>query len=159
TGTDTGVGKTAVTCAIGARLHAAGLRVGVSKPFATGCRWERENWVSSDAEALAHFSDCRQPLDVINPVRYGPPVAPAVAAEMTGKNADWAELWRAMRLLDDSSDVVLVEGVGGIMVPLPGPAGQVITVLDLAAALRYPVLVVCRAGLGTLNHTAMTVRL
>ncbi|MCX5659324.1 MAG: dethiobiotin synthase [Planctomycetota bacterium] len=160
TATDTGVGKTTITCAIARALRRESqrMRVGVCKPMATGCRRDREGLVSEDAEALAHFADCRQPLDVINPVRYVLPVAPAVAAEATGEPIDRDAIARSLTLLDESSDVVLVEGVGGVMVPIDGRHPRV-TVLDLAASLGYPVLVVCRAGLGTLNHTSMTVRL
>lgn len=160
TGTDTGVGKTVITCAIARALRreSKGHRVGVCKPMATGCRRDREGLVSEDAEALAHFADCRQPLDVINPVRYAMPVAPAVAAEASGDLVDREAISRSLALLDETSDVVLVEGVGGVMVPIDGRNPRV-TVLDLAAELGYPVVVVCRAGLGTLSHTAMTVKL
>ncbi|MCC6580930.1 MAG: dethiobiotin synthase [Phycisphaeraceae bacterium] len=158
TATDTGVGKTVTTCAIAMSLRRHGLRVGVLKPFATGCRREREGLVSPDAEALAHFSDCRQPLEIINPVRFAAPLAPAVAAEKSGQALAWDGIDHSLRLIRQSSDVVLVEGVGGAMVPLDGRDPKV-TVLDLARRLGYPVLVVARAGLGTLNHTAMTIRL
>ncbi|MFA9477833.1 dethiobiotin synthase [Phycisphaerales bacterium AB-hyl4] len=160
TGTDTGVGKTVVTCAIAAALREQrpGWRVGVCKPFSSGCRREREGLVHEDAEALAHFADCRLPLDVINPIRFAPPLAPAVAAEQKGKKVDWALLARALHTLDDASDALLVEGVGGLLVPLD-PDNPKCTVLELISALGLPTVVVTRAGLGTLNHTAMTVRL
>lgn len=160
TGTDTEVGKTLVTCAIAAALRRQqpGWRVGVSKPFASDCRREREGLVNADAEALAHFADCRLPLDVINPIRFAPPLAPAVAAEQTGDTPDWAELCRSLETLDESSDCLLIEGVGGLLVPLD-PERPKVTVLEFARELGYPVLVVARSVLGTLNHTAMTVRL
>lgn len=167
TGTDTGVGKTAATCAIAAALRREdGARVvGVSKPFITGCRRDREGLVGEDTEALAHFADSRHPLDVISPVRFAAPLAPAVAAEQAGRDVDLEAVRRSLTLIDGDSDLVLVEGVGGLLAPLAekspardGRAGWW-TVLDLAAALDYPVLVVARAGLGTLNHTAMTTHL
>ena len=160
TGTDTGVGKTVVTCALAAALRRRrpDWKLGVCKPFSTGCRRDREGLVNPDAEALAHFADCRAPLATINPIRYQPPLAPAVAAEQTGEPVDWAALGRALTDLDRESDALLIEGVGGILVPLD-PASPRLTVLDFAAALGYPVLVVARSVLGTLNHTAMTVRL
>lgn len=158
TGTDTGVGKTVVTCALAAALREQGARrVGVMKPLSTGCRRDREGLVSEDAEALAFFADARHPLDVINPVRFQPPLAPAVAAEATGQSIDFREIWRNLAVIDAESDVMLVEGVGGAMVPID-PDRPRVTVLDLAAAVGYPVLVVARAGLGTLSHTALTVR-
>ncbi|HEX7009556.1 MAG TPA: dethiobiotin synthase [Phycisphaeraceae bacterium] len=160
TGTDTGVGKTVVTCAIAAALRRQwpGHAIGVCKPFSSGCRRDREGLVSEDAEALAHFADCRLPLNVINPIRLAPPLAPAVAAEETQTAIDWPQLRHSLEVIDRASDAVLIEGVGGLMVPLD-PQQPRRTVLDLIAALGYPVLVVTRSRLGTLNHTAMTVRL
>lgn len=160
TGTDTGVGKTVVTCAIAAALRKQmpGVRLGVSKPISTGCRHEREGLVNEDAEALAHFADCRQPLEVINPIRFAPPLAPAVAGEQTDRPTDWGALGRSLSLLDRESDVLLIEGIGGLMVPLDR-ADPKFTVLNLIVALGYPVVIVTRAGLGTLNHTAMTAQL
>ena len=159
TATDTGVGKTVATCAIAAALRQQGAgKVAVCKPFASGCRREREGLVSEDAEALAHFADCRAMLDVINPIRYAKPLAPAVAAEIADSPPDLDELVRCLAMLDRDHDVTLIEGVGGLLVPLI-PSEPRTTVLDLITAIGYPVLIVARAGLGTLNHTAMTVRL
>lgn len=160
TGTDTDVGKTVVSCGIAwaLRQQRPGAKVGVCKPFATGCRRERGGLVAGDAEALAHFADCRLPLDIINPVRFRDPLAPAVAAEQAGVPTDWRAIAHALQRIDEASDAVVVEGVGGLMVPLD-PADPSVTVLDLAEALGYPVVIVARAGLGTLNHTAMTVAL
>lgn len=160
TATDTGVGKTVVACAIAhaLRCQQPGLRLGVSKPFATGCRHDREGLVNPDAEALAHFADCRQLLDVINPIRYALPLAPAVAAEETSRPIDWPELRRALMWLDQHCDAMLIEGVGGLMVPLDDRRPRY-TVLDFIRRIGYPVLVVTRSRLGTLNHTAMTVSL
>ena len=159
TATDTGVGKTVATCAIAAALKQQGAgKVAVCKPFASGCRREREGLVSEDAEAIAHFADCRAMLDVINPIRYARPLAPAVAAELAGSPPDLEELVRCLEMLDREHDVTLIEGVGGLLVPLV-PSDPQVTVLDLITAIGYPVLIVARAGLGTLNHTAMTVRL
>ncbi len=152
TGTDTGVGKTVVACAIAWNLRQASPppRVGVCKPLATGCRHDREGLVSEDSEALAHFADCRQPLDVICPARFRTPVAPAVAAEVEGTAVDFAAIVGSLELLDRTSDCLLV--------PIDGAEPRT-TVLDLIQSLGYPAVVVCRAGLGTLNHTAMTIRL
>jgi dethiobiotin synthetase len=159
-GTDTSVGKTAATCSIAMALRRqrAGMKVGPLKPFATGCRLDREGMVSEDGEALAHFSDCRQPLDVITPSRYRPPLAPAAAAELTGQPIDWQAIAASYRRLSEASDVLLVEGVGGLLVPLD-PDRPGLTCRELAVVLGYPVVVVCRSVLGTLNHSAMTVEL
>ncbi|MCC6680713.1 MAG: dethiobiotin synthase [Phycisphaeraceae bacterium] len=160
TATDTGVGKTVITCAIAAALRSQNpqQRVGVCKPFASGCRHEREGLVSQDAEALAHFADCRLPLDVINPIRFAAPLAPAAAAQRVEQTIDWDHLAHCLARIDQSSDCLLIEGVGGLMVPLD-PKHPRCTVLDPARALDYPVLIVTRSGLGTLNHTTMTARL
>ena len=165
TGTDTGVGKTVVTCAIAWQLRHCGEKtdpgaggVGVCYPIATGCRRDREGLVSEDAEALAHFADCREPLDLINPVRYKHALAPAVAAAACGRAVDGAAILRSLEQLDGRSSLMLIEGVGGLLVPL-GDQNASCSVLELIQAVGFPVLVVCRAGLGTLNHTAMTVRI
>jgi dethiobiotin synthetase len=160
TGTDTGVGKTVSTCGIAwaLRKQNPGIRVGVCKPFATGCRHDRSGLVSQDAEAIAHFSDTGLNLETVNPIRFVPPMAPGPAAQAEGLPVDYQLLCRALEEIDAAHDVVLIEGVGGIMVPLD-PDNPHMTVLHFARALGYPVLVVARAGLGTLNHTAMTCRL
>ena len=160
TATDTAVGKTVVTCAIAAALQRQrpGVKVGVCKPFASGCRREREGLVSEDGEALAHFANAGQPLDVVTPLRFTPPLAPGPAAESAGRGIDDAPLRRALERLDRECDVLLIEGVGGLFVPLdPGKAK--VNVLDLIAWLGLPAIVVARPGLGTLNHTAMTAAL
>lgn len=154
TATDTEVGKTAATCAIAVALRRLGIRVGVCKPMSAGCRREREQLINADAEALAHFADCRMPLDVINPVRYRQPVAPAAAADATGIAPDYQAIAQAIAKLSQAHDLLLIEGIGGWMVPLD----EQHTVEDLALALGYPVVVVTRHNLGTLNHTALTCR-
>jgi len=152
TGTDTAVGKTLIAGAIAQYLHRTGLRVAVCKPVATGCVHRREGLVSEDAEFLAHCADARHPLDLICPQRFAEPLAPAVAAERAGTSVDWEAIDRAIRLMSADSDVMIVEGVGGILVPID----QKHTVLDLAAWLGVSAIVVAKAGLGTINHTSLT---
>jgi dethiobiotin synthetase len=152
TATDTEVGKTVVTCAIAAALRSQGVRVGVCKPVSAGCRRDRTGLVNEDAEALAHFADTMHPLNTVNPVRYSDPLAPAVAAERTGQTVDDRAIAAALDEIDQTSDIMLVEGAGGVLVPLD----EKHTMLDLMAWLGYPVLVVTRGDLGTLNHTALT---
>ncbi|MDX1681691.1 MAG: dethiobiotin synthase [Phycisphaeraceae bacterium] len=156
TGTDTEVGKTVITCAMAAALRKEGVDVAVSKPMASGCRREREGLVNPDAEALAHFSDCREPLEVINPVRFEAPLAPAVAADRLSTSIDYEAIGESFERLG-THEALLVEGVGGLEVPLD-PVDMSMTVLALAAWLGYPAVVVSRPGLGTLNHTTLTVR-
>ena len=159
TGTDTEVGKTVIACAIAwaLRQQRNGAKVAVCKPFATGCEKRREGLVNNDAEALAHFADCRLPLDVINPVRFRKPLAPAVAAQQLGVPTPWELLTDVAGQIDAYGDALIVEGAGGVMVPLDGGDPKV-TWLD-TGCFGLPAVVVSRAGLGTLNHTAMSVKL
>ena len=113
TGTDTGVGKTVVAGAIADWFRRRHQRVGVLKPIATGCEHRREGLVSEDAEFLAHCADARFPLDVIGPQRYAEPLAPAVAAERANQPVDWEAVQRSMQMIENGSDVMIVEGVGG----------------------------------------------
>jgi len=153
TGTDTGVGKTLVTGVVGRLLGEMGYRVGVFKPIATGCEGRREGLVSLDAEFLAHCTNSECSLEQINPVRYREPLAPLVAAERVGVPIDWEAMKLGYRNVTQKSDLVLVEGVGGVMVPLE----RDYLVLDLMVDMGLPVLIVARSGLGTINHTLMTV--
>ena len=153
TGTDTGVGKTLVAGAIADWFRRRGRRVGVLKPVATGCERRREGLVSEDAEFLAHCADTRFPLDVVCPQRYAEPLAPAVAAERAGQPLDWEAVQRSLTMLEGGSDVMIVEGVGGLLVPLDAKH----TVLDFAKWIDLPAVVVARPGLGTISHTLLTV--
>ncbi len=154
-GTDTAVGKTVVTCAIARRLRAASWRVGVCKPMASGCVEHNGELVNNDALLLREHAKCDAPMSIINPLRFAPPLAPAAAAD---RSPDWDAVAHSLATLDRDHDGLLIEGVGGLLVPLDANDPQV-TVLDLIHAIGYPTLVVTRPGLGTLNHTAMTVRL
>jgi dethiobiotin synthetase len=153
TGTDTGIGKTLIAGAIAAYLRKAGLRVGVLKPAASGCVKRREGLVSEDAEFLAHCADAPHPLDIIAPQRFLEPLAPAVAAQRLNVSLDWDAVQRSMTMIARDSDVLVVEGVGGIMVPMDAKH----TMRDVAQWLKLPAVVVARPNLGTINHTLLTV--
>lgn len=153
TGTDTGVGKTLVAGAIADWFRRRSCRVAVLKPVATGCVRRREGLVSEDAEFLAHCADTRFPLDVVCPQRYAEPLAPAVAAERAAQPLDWAAIGRSIDAMSAQSDVMIVEGVGGLMVPMDAKH----TLKDVAVWLRAPAVVVARPALGTINHTLLTV--
>src|SRR5438477_5841316 len=118
TGTDTGVGKTLVAGAIADYFRRRRFRVAACKPCATGCVRRREGLVSEDAEFLAHCGDAPGPLDLICPQRYVEPLAPAIAAERARQPVDWQAIDLALDEICDESDVIVVEGVGGLMVPL-----------------------------------------
>jgi dethiobiotin synthetase len=153
TGTDTGVGKTVVAGALAAVLHRGGVDVGVMKPVATGCVRRREGLVSEDAEFLAHAADAPEPLEEICPIRFAEPLAPTVAAARAKIEIDLAPMWEAWRRIRDAHEVLLVEGIGGILCPVT----RKVCVADIAARMNLPVLVVARPTLGTINHTALTV--
>jgi len=153
TGTDTNVGKTVVTGAIGQWFRRRGTRVGVCKPMATGCERRREGLVSEDAEFLAVTCDSPHPLDLICPQRFSEPLAPAVAAQRARVEIEWPSIQASLTTIERDSELTLVEGAGGILVPID----ESHTMLDMARWLGAPVLVVARAGLGTINHTLLTI--
>lgn len=153
TGTDTGVGKTVVTAALAAALRQRGYRVGVMKPAESGCPEQDGRLMPQDALFLRAAAGCDAPLDVINPYTLVAPLAPALAAELEGVTIALEHIQACYAHLADSHDIVLVEGAGGLLVPLTAEA----TMLDLAVALGLPILVVARNVLGVINHTALTV--
>ena len=154
TGTDTEVGKTVVAGGIARVLREAGRRVGVMKPIASGCeRRGRFGLVSPDAEFLAHCGDVPEPLDTVNPIRYREPLAPAVAARRVGRPVNYDRIRQARDRIAARAELLIAEGVGGFLVPLDARR----TVADLAVEFGLPVVIVGRAGLGTINHTLLTV--
>ena len=153
TGTDTGVGKTHVTALLLAELRRRGIPAAAFKPLACG-RGGRH-----DAEIYAALMDHEQPLDAINPIFLRDPLAPSVAAKREGVAIDLKKVFAAYQRLADRYPVVLVEGAGGLLVPIfsrchSGPYFMA----DLAKRLRLPLVIVARLGLGTINHTLLTVR-
>ena len=153
TGTDTDVGKTYVTCRLAERLRAAGRTVGVYKPTCSGAETFHGDSVWADVEALRSAAELRTADDdLICPQRFGAPLAPPVAAAREGRTVDAALLTAGARAWAGRCDVLLVEGAGGLLCPL----AEGVTVADVAADLGYPLLIVARAGLGTVNHTLLT---
>ena len=147
TGTDTGVGKTIVTAALAAAATAAGLRVAVVKPAQTGG--------DSDAGTVARLAN---PTAATTLASFPDPLAPLAAARVAGMDPlDLFALTDTVRQVGREHDLTLVEGAGGLLVPMGlRPGGQAWTIADMAVVLDAPAVVVCRAGLGTLNHTALT---
>ncbi|CAB1130026.1 ATP-dependent dethiobiotin synthetase BioD [Candidatus Hydrogenisulfobacillus filiaventi] len=150
TGTDTGVGKTTVTAALAWGLRERGLEVGVMKPVETGvpagAAWP------PDAALLAEAAGAADPRDLVVPAHYPDPLAPWIAARRSGQPVPWDHLLEAAAALAARHPRLLVEGAGGLAVPLDATR----TMADLAGALGLPLLVVARAGLGTINHTLLT---
>ena len=153
TGTDTGVGKTLIAGAIARILTEGGKRVGVFKPIATGCRRDWEGLISEDTEFLACSANSEMPLSTITPVGYITPAAPIVSAAREGRPIEFSRIASAYEDICRHSDVVIVEGIGGVRVPLT----EEFDVLDLAVEFDLPVVIVARPNLGTINHTLMTI--
>ena len=149
TGTDTGVGKTFVGCALAHALRARGRRVAVMKPVETGV-----DDVPEDAVRLRAAASDAAPLDAICPLRFRAPLAPAVAARLEGRSIDVGALVDAIGRRVRDADVLLVEGAGGLLVPVEGRT----TWADLAARTGLPLLIVAANRLGTVNHCALTAR-
>ncbi len=148
TATDTGVGKTEVACAIVRGHRARGLDVAAMKPAQSG----HAPGEPSDADRLRAAAGADDPAELVCPYSFGPPLAPAVAARVEGRTVSLARILDAARALASRHAALVVEGAGGLLTPLTDSE----TYADLAVALRLPVLVVARAGLGTVNHTALT---
>lgn len=151
TGTDTGVGKTIVAATLARLLRINGVKVGVMKPVTSGCRVVAGKPVSDDAMLLSQAAGTGLSEDVA-PYCLREALAPAEAAKIDGIRIDFSAIKEAFVRLASSYDYVIVEGAGGLMVPLSGG----LLVADLARQLELPLLVVARPGLGTINHTVLT---
>lgn len=149
TGTGTEVGKTIVAAAIARTLAAEGKRVAVFKPAVTGL----DEGVETDHALLRRASGSDQSDEEIAPYRYGPPASPHLAAAIAGEEIEPERLSRVADAAAEGADAIVCEGVGGLLVPL-SPA---YLVRDLAASLGYPLVVAAGPGLGTINHTLLTI--
>lgn len=157
TATDTGVGKTVVSAALLAAMAAEGEPVRAHKPVVTGLEERPESdaegaW-PADHELLAAAAGMAP--DDVTPLRFGPAVSPELAAALAGERVEPARLLEAARAAGEGEgETLIIEGVGGLLSPL----AEDFTVCDLAAGLALPVLVAARPGLGTINHTLLTIR-
>lgn len=152
TGTDTGVGKTVVAAGLALVLRERGMRVGVMKPVATGCVGEGKQLVSGDAVYLFEAAENEHP-SLTNPFRFRNPLAPSVASVIEKKEISIEKILKAYQELQRHYDFVIVEGIGGLLVPIT----KEYFVANLVHELALPVLIVARGGLGTINHTLLTV--
>ena len=152
TGTDTGVGKTVVASAIARLLHDHGLNVGVMKPVTCGCLEENGLLVSEDAVLLAWSAGVAGVDPDMAPYLLRLPIAPSDAARREGVRIDFQHIADSFARLASRHDFVIVEGAGGLMVPLAGG----LLIADLINHISLPLLVVARPNLGTINHTLMT---
>jgi dethiobiotin synthetase len=149
TGTGTEVGKTVVAAVTANSLAASGRRVAVFKPAVTGLDEPGE----ADHELLRRASGSAQSDEEIAPYRYGPPASPHLAAEMAGERIDPARVLAGARAAAAGAEALVCEGVGGLLVPLaPG-----YLVRNLAVELELPLAIAAAPGLGTINHTLLTI--
>jgi dethiobiotin synthetase len=152
TGTDTGIGKTTISCLLLKAYAAQGLKVVGMKPVASGCQRLGDALVSEDVSSLQAASNVDAPLNLINPYAFEPPLAPHIAAALAGADIQLAVIVDAFKQLQEVADVVIVEGVGGFRVPLNTHEDTA----DMAAMLGLPVVLVVGMRLGCINHALLT---
>jgi dethiobiotin synthetase len=145
TGTDTGVGKTVVACALARLLVRMDYDTGVMKPVSAGGR--------EDAEDLIRSAGIDDGLDIVNPVALTEPLSPNLAAERAGTPVDTEKILDSYRALAQNHKRMIVEGAGGLLVPLKDDYSTA----DLAREIGLPLIIVARAALGTINHTLLTI--
>lgn len=154
TGTDTGIGKTVVSAILVQALLDQGQRVAYMKPVQTGCEQRAGEWIAPDPEFVARATGVNGDPDLVCPYRFPLPASPHLAAAEAGTHIELDPILAAYRRLQTDHDALVVEGAGGVMVPL----NKTTLMLDAMKAINLPVVIVARAGLGTLNHTLLTVR-
>lgn len=156
TGTGTEVGKTVVSCGIARLLANNGVKVGVMKPVASGCETKKSGQkiklISLDALLLRKASRCELPIEMINPICFKNPLAPYSASRLEHKKVSMKKIVSAFKQIVMQNSFVIVEGVGGVRVPLTNR----FEVADLILKLQLPTIVVASAKLGTLNSTLLT---
>lgn len=154
TGTDTGVGKTVVAEALVHNLVDRGYRVAALKPIASGCRDTPHGLRNGDAELLQAVSNVPLSYEEVNPYAFEPAIAPHIAAQRVGRRIDTTDIAERYRVVAARADYLVVEGVGGWLVPLNDDA----TVADLASGLSLPVVLVVGIRLGCINHALLSYR-
>ncbi len=153
TGIGTGVGKTVIAGAIAASMKAHGLDIGVMKPVASGAKEIDGRLVSEDAMYLKKIIDSTDDDELVSPILLKPPIAPTIAASKIGVPIDINKILKAYEELTNRHDFVVVEGVGGLMVPID----DTLFVADLVRKMDLSLVIVSSDYLGTINHTLLTV--
>jgi dethiobiotin synthetase len=153
TGTDTGVGKTRVSCALLRGLRHTHARCVGMKPVASGCEWVNGRWLNDDVAQLRAASTLTVPEPYDNPYAFPDPIAPHLAAQREGITIDLDHIESCFHALSQQADAVVVEGAGGFMVPLDERGT---TMADLAQRLKLPVVLVVGLRLGCLNQALLT---
>jgi len=152
TGIDTGTGKTVVSVGLVESLRATGKTVAVMKPVASGCESTAQGLRNEDAQRLIHASGLPLPYSQVNPYAFEAPVAPHIAAQYQGVEIEIPVIESAFMQLQKMADTLVVEGVGGWLVPINATQ----TMADVAQALKLPVVLVVAVRLGCLNHALLT---
>jgi dethiobiotin synthetase len=150
TGTDTGVGKTIVTAVVALALTSQGVKAGVMKPIATGLSESQTRL--SDPDWLLSTTNTGDARDLVAPYRFQIPASPLVAAASTGVTINPDRITQAFQTLSAGHDIVVVEGIGGVLVPVTAD----LFVADLMKRMGLPAIVVARPSLGSINHTLLT---
>jgi len=154
TGTDTGVGKTSITAGLAGAMRKIGIDVGVMKPIATGLP-SKTGFKSSDVTKLVEASSVKDPENLINPVFLPLPTSPYDATKLLELSVDMPLIFEQFKKLLSLHEIVLVEGIGGIMTPI----AKNFFVADMIKKMDIEVIIVTRATIGTLNHTVMTCKM
>jgi dethiobiotin synthetase len=152
TGTDTGVGKTYVACKLIKQYVAQGYKVVGMKPVAAGCELIDGEWVNEDVKLLTEASNVKAPVNLVNPYSFKAPIAPHIAAQYEGVEISLEVIISAYHQLTQLADIVIVEGAGGLLVPL----NLEHTIADLIAQLNIPTILVVGLKLGCINHALLT---
>lgn len=152
TGTDTGVGKTVVAAGLALVLRERGMRVGVMKPVATGCKGEGKRLISEDAVYLFEAAE-NEYAPLTSPFRFRNPLAPSVASIIEKREIPIERILKAYRELQHHYDFLIVEGIGGLLVPIT----KEYYVSNLIHEFGLSILIVARGGLGAINHTLLTI--
>ena len=154
TGTDTGVGKTAVTAFLAMLLKSKGESVGVMKPIETGVDPLDNSSANSDAKFLIKVTGVKDTLEEISPYRLKTASSPYQASQIEGYELEPKKIVKQYKILQSRYSTILVEGIGGLLVPIT----QTYNVADLALQIDLPLIIVSRARIGTLNHTLLTIQ-
>ncbi|MGI0027754.1 MAG: dethiobiotin synthase [Nitrosopumilaceae archaeon] len=154
TGTDTGVGKTSITAGLAGSMRKSGINVGVMKPIATGYP-NKTGFKSSDVAKLVEASSVKDPENLINPVFLPFPTSPYDATKLLELSVDMSLIFEQFKKLSSLHEIVLVEGIGGIMTPIT----KNFFIADMIKKMGIETIIVTRATIGTLNHTVMTCKM
>jgi len=153
TGTDTGVGKTIITAALIKVISRLGLTTGGMKPVESGCMQRGDVLVPSDGMFIKTIAHMEENIGHITPCRFKSPLAPLPASEIEGITVDIVKIKKAFADLSRKYDAVIIEGIGGLLVPIT----RDYSVIDMAKDFNLPLIVVSKPSLGTINHTMLTV--